>query len=77
MIEVSHLTKRYGDHVAVEDLTFTVEKGAVYGALFHGECQVLHRHMVPVSLCQVAHLYHTAASFYFRGLFYTHPCGCL
>ena len=33
MIEVSHLTKRYGDHVAVEDLTFTVEKGAVYGFL--------------------------------------------
>ena len=33
MIEVSHLTKRYGAHVAVEDLTFTVEKGAVYGFL--------------------------------------------
>ena len=33
MIEVSHLTKRYGDRTAVEDLTFTVEKGFVYGFL--------------------------------------------
>ena len=33
MIEVKGLTKRYGPHVAVEDLSFTVEKGAVYGLL--------------------------------------------
>ena len=33
MIEVNHLTKRYGAHTAVEDLTFTVEKGYVYGFL--------------------------------------------
>ena len=33
MIEVSHLTKRYGSRTAVEDLTFTVENGAVYGFL--------------------------------------------
>lgn len=33
MIEVSHLTKRYGGHTAVEDLTFTVESGVVYGFL--------------------------------------------
>ncbi len=33
MIEVNHLTKRYGSHTAVEDLTFTVEKGYVYGFL--------------------------------------------
>ena len=31
MIEVRHLTKRYGSHVAVADLSFTIEKGAVYG----------------------------------------------
>ncbi len=33
MIQVSHLTKRYGERTAVEDLTFTVESGLVYGFL--------------------------------------------
>lgn len=33
MIEVQHLTKRYGDHVAVSDLSFTIEKGQIYGFL--------------------------------------------
>ena len=33
MIEVKHLTKRYGNHVAVADLSFTIEKGMVYGFL--------------------------------------------
>ena len=33
MIEVKHLTKRYGDHTAVSDLSFTVEKGQIYGFL--------------------------------------------
>ena len=33
MIEVKHLTKRYGDHTAVSDLTFSVEEGQVYGFL--------------------------------------------
>lgn len=33
MIEVSHLVKRYGDHAAVDDLSFTVEKGQIYGFL--------------------------------------------
>ena len=33
MIEVKHLTKQYGDHIAVEDLTFTIEKGKIYGFL--------------------------------------------
>lgn len=33
MIEVKHLTKRYGNHVAVADLSFTIEKGKVYGFL--------------------------------------------
>lgn len=33
MIEVSHLTKRYGSHVAVDDISFTVEKGCIYGLL--------------------------------------------
>lgn len=33
MIEVSHLTKRYGSRTAVEDLTFTVDSGVVYGFL--------------------------------------------
>jgi len=33
MIEVSHLTKRYTDRNAVEDLSFTIENGRVYGFL--------------------------------------------
>lgn len=33
MIEVSHLTKRYGQHVAVEDLSFCIEPGKIYGFL--------------------------------------------
>lgn len=33
MIQVSHLTKRYGDHEAVRDISFTVEKGKIYGFL--------------------------------------------
>ena len=33
MIEVKHLTKRYGDHIAVSDLSFTIEKGQIYGFL--------------------------------------------
>ena len=33
VIEVSHLTKRYAAHTAVEDLSFTVPDGGVYGLL--------------------------------------------
>ena len=33
MIEVKNLTKRYGKHLAVDDLNFTVEKGQIYGFL--------------------------------------------
>lgn len=33
MIEVEHLTKRYGGHTAVDDLTFTIEDGEIYGFL--------------------------------------------
>ena len=33
MITVEHLTKRYGDHVAVDDLSFTVEQGEICGLL--------------------------------------------
>ena len=33
MIEVSHLTKRYGNHTAVRDLSFTIENGRIYGFL--------------------------------------------
>lgn len=33
MIQVSHLTKRYGSHVAVDDISFTVDDGCIYGLL--------------------------------------------
>ena len=33
MIEVSHLTKRYGSHLALDDLSFTIPEGQIYGLL--------------------------------------------
>lgn len=33
MIEVSHLTKKYGGHLAVDEVSFTVEDGQIYGLL--------------------------------------------
>lgn len=33
MIEVTNLTKKYGNHVAVDNLSFKVEKGQIYGFL--------------------------------------------
>ncbi|MCB6992254.1 ABC transporter ATP-binding protein [bacterium 210820-DFI.6.37] len=33
MIEVKHLVKKYGDHTAVDDLTFSIDKGRIYGFL--------------------------------------------
>ncbi len=33
MIEVKHLTKIYGDHTAVDDLSFTIQPGKIYGLL--------------------------------------------
>lgn len=33
MIEIKNLVKKYGNHVAVDDISFTVEPGKVYGFL--------------------------------------------
>lgn len=33
MIEVQHLTKKYGKHLALDDLSFTIGKGQIYGFL--------------------------------------------
>ena len=33
MIQVSHLTKRYGSRMAVEDVSFQVEQGQICGLL--------------------------------------------
>lgn len=33
MIEINHLVKKYGSHVAVDDLSLTVEPGRIYGFL--------------------------------------------
>ncbi len=33
MIEVKNLVKKYGEHLAVDDLSFTVEEGRIYGFL--------------------------------------------
>ena len=33
MIEVKNLVKRYGDHLAVDHLSFQLDKGKIYGFL--------------------------------------------
>ncbi len=33
ILEIQHLGKRYGDHVAVDDLSFSVPRGSVFGLL--------------------------------------------
>ena len=33
LIEVKNLTKKYGDHTAVDHLSFQVEEGQIYGFL--------------------------------------------
>lgn len=33
MIQVSHLTKVYGDHIAAKDVTFSIDKGCICGFL--------------------------------------------
>lgn len=33
LIEVKHLSKRYGNHQALSDLSFSIEKGQIYGFL--------------------------------------------
>lgn len=33
MIDISHLTKRYGEHTAVSDLSLNIESGKIYGFL--------------------------------------------
>jgi len=33
LIEVKNVTKKYGEHIAVNNLSFTVEKGKIYGFL--------------------------------------------
>ena len=33
VVDVQHLAKRYGDFVAVEDVSFTVEQGEIFGIL--------------------------------------------
>ncbi|HSO22533.1 MAG TPA: ATP-binding cassette domain-containing protein, partial [Chondromyces sp.] len=33
ILELQHLSKRYGEHVAVDDLSFAVPRGSVFGLL--------------------------------------------
>lgn len=33
MIEIEHLTKKYGNHIAVDDLSLNIESGKIYGFL--------------------------------------------
>lgn len=42
MIEVKNLVKKYGDHTAVDHLSFTVEKGQIYGFLTERRRKIYH-----------------------------------
>ena len=42
VIEISHLVKKYGDHIAVNDLTLTVEPGKIYGFLGPNGAEIHH-----------------------------------
>ena len=33
ILEIQNLSKRYGDHVAVDDISFSVPRGSVFGLL--------------------------------------------
>ena len=33
MIEVKNLVKKYGNHLAIDNLSFKIEKGKIYGFL--------------------------------------------
>lgn len=35
MLKIEHLTKRYGEKTAVDDLSLTIEKGEIYGFIGH------------------------------------------
>ncbi|MBR5669227.1 MAG: ATP-binding cassette domain-containing protein, partial [Spirochaetales bacterium] len=35
MLSISHLTKKYGDTVAVDDLSLTINSGEIYGFIGH------------------------------------------
>ena len=40
LIEVRNLVKRYGDHLAVDHVSFTIEEGRIYGFLGpNGSCK--------------------------------------
>ena len=41
MIKVEHLTKYYGDFLAVNDLSFEIDEGHVYGFLGRMELEKL------------------------------------
>ena len=43
VIEVKHLTKRYGTHTAVSDLSFTIEPGRIYGFLGPNGAQIQYK----------------------------------
>ena len=44
MIEVKNLVKRYGDHYAVDHLSFTVEDGQIFGFLGPNGAGEIHHH---------------------------------
>lgn len=50
MIQVEHLTKRYGGHLAVDDISFDVEEGIVYGLLGPNGLRYILKNLLSTSL---------------------------
>lgn len=44
MIEIEHLSKRYGEHPAVSNLSVTIESGQIYGFLGPNGAGEVHHH---------------------------------
>ena len=41
MIKIEHLKRAYGDFVAVDDVSFSIEKGEIVGLLGHNGADTL------------------------------------
>ena len=47
VVDVQHLEKRYGSYVAVEDVTFTVGEGEIFGIAWAGTDEINLVHATP------------------------------
>ena len=58
VIEVNNLVKRYGDHTAVDHLSFKIEKGKIYGpSMVMIYWKSRHRQRSVLVICRKCHLF--------------------